>query len=53
MPQLIHARRYDEAVALLADTYFPAALAVGETVILLHPPLRVVGVSIWVKRGCQ
>ena len=28
-------------------------LAVGETVILLHPPLPVVGVSIRMERGCQ
>ena len=28
-------------------------LAVGETVILLHPPLPLVGVSIWMERGCQ
>ena len=28
-------------------------LAVGETVILLHPPLPSVGVSIWMERGCQ
>ena len=28
-------------------------VAVGETVILLHPPLPLVGVSIWTKRGCQ
>ena len=28
-------------------------LAVGETVILLHPLLPSVGVSIWMERGCQ
>ena len=28
-------------------------LAVGETVILLHPPLSLVGVSIVMERGCQ
>ena len=28
-------------------------LAVGETIILLHPPLPLVGVSIWMERGCQ
>ena len=27
-------------------------LAVGETVILRHPPLPLAGVSIWVERGC-
>ena len=27
--------------------------AVGETFILLHPPLPLVGVSIWTERGCQ
>ena len=27
--------------------------AVGETVILLHPPLPLVGVSMWMERGCQ
>ena len=30
-----------------------AGLAVGETVILLTPPLPVVGVSIGMERGCQ
>ena len=30
-----------------------SSLAVGETVILLHPPLHLVGVSMWMKRGCQ
>ena len=28
-------------------------LAVGETVILLHLPLPLVGVSIWMQRECQ
>ena len=28
-------------------------VAVGETVILLHPLLPLVGVSIWMERGCQ
>ena len=28
-------------------------LAIGETVILLHPPLPLVGVSTWMERGCQ
>ena len=28
-------------------------VAVGETVILLHPTLPSVGVSIWMERGCQ
>ena len=28
-------------------------LAVGETVILLHPPLPLLGVSIGMERGCQ
>ena len=28
-------------------------LAVGETVILLHPPLTLAGVSIGMERGCQ
>ena len=27
--------------------------AVGETVILLHPPLSLLGVSTWVERGGQ
>ena len=42
-----------------ADSHRPAAqatptrLAVGEIVILLHPPLPLVGVSIWTERGCQ
>ena len=30
-----------------------ASLAVGETVTLLHPPLRLVGVSTWMWRGRQ
>ena len=32
---------------------WPARLAVGETVILLHPPLRLAGVSTGMERGCQ
>ena len=28
-------------------------VAVGETVILLHPPLPLVGVSIGMEGGCQ
>ena len=31
----------------------PLRLAVGETVILLQPPLPLVGVSIRMERGCQ
>ena len=31
----------------------PAGLAVGETFILLHPPLPLVGVSIETLRECQ
>ena len=30
-----------------------ARVAVGETVILLHPLLPLVGFSIWMERGCQ
>ena len=30
-----------------------AGLAIGETFILLHPPLPLVGVFIWMERGCQ
>ena len=30
-----------------------AGVAVGETVILMHPPLPLIGVSIWMQRGCQ
>ena len=30
-----------------------AWLAVGETVILMHPPLPLLGVAIGIKRGCQ
>ena len=30
-----------------------APIAIGETVILLHPPLPLIGVSIWMERGCQ
>ena len=31
----------------------PRSLAVGETVILLHPPLSSAGVSIGTERECQ
>ena len=31
----------------------PAGLAIGEIVILLHPPLPLAGVSIRMERGCQ
>ena len=31
----------------------PDRLAVGETVVVLHPPLPLVGVSIMMKRRCQ
>ena len=34
-------------------TAVPSAVAVGETVILLHPPLSLVGVLIGIKRGCH
>ena len=30
-----------------------AGTAVGEAVVLLHPPLPSVGVSVWMERGCQ
>ena len=30
-----------------------ARMAVCETVILLHPPLPLVGISIGMERGCQ
>ena len=30
-----------------------ATVAIGETAILLHPPLPLVGVSIGMERGCQ
>ena len=30
-----------------------AMTAVGETVILLHPPLPLVGISTGINRGCQ
>ena len=36
-----------------AATEWSRCLAVGETVILLTLPLPLVGVSIWMKRGCQ
>ena len=38
---------------VLKEFVAAAKLAVGETVILLHPPLSLVGVSIWMERGCQ
>ena len=39
---------------LLLDVIdLPAELAVDETVILLHPPLSLVGVLIVMERGCQ
>ena len=41
----------DRVLALVAG--LGACLAVGETVILLHPVLPLVGVSIGMKRGCQ
>ena len=31
----------------------PAYEAIGETVILLHTPLPLSGVSVWMERGCQ
>ena len=41
------------AAASAASTQLAATLAVGETVTLLHTPLILVGVSIWMERGCQ
>ena len=35
------------------DEFVAASVAVGETVILLHPPLPSVGVSIWMERERQ
>ena len=40
----------DAAQAYLAETWTEAALAAGDTVILLHPPPTLVGVSIWMER---
>ena len=37
------------AMATLCEEH----VAIGETVILLHLPLHLVGVSIGIKRGCQ
>ena len=37
----------------IAGPGIAAGLAVGETVILLHPPLPLVGVSIGMERGCH
>ena len=37
----------------LLEQIFEAMPAVGETVILLHPPLSSLGVSIGINRGCQ
>ena len=45
-----------DAVAILQvglRTFCAAVIAVGETVILLHPPLPLVGVSIAMERECQ
>ena len=39
--------------AVRAESSRPAGLAVGETVILLHPPLPFVGVSIVIEKECQ
>ena len=36
-----------------ADVLLLANLAVGETSILLNPPLPLAGVSTWMERGCQ
>ena len=33
------------------STHLVQRLAVGETIILLHPPLPLVGVSIWMEMG--
>ena len=38
---------------LLKKATTPAAIAVDETVILLHPPLPLVGASIVMERQCQ
>ena len=43
----------DASAALGRDPALRAELAVGETVILLHPPLTLVGVSIAMERGRQ
>ena len=47
-------RRVDAALETLAQAEWGmAAVAVGETVIVLHPPLPFAGVSIGIKRGCH
>ena len=38
--------------ALAADSNRLSRVAVGETVILMHPPLPLGGVLIGLKRGC-
>ena len=40
-------------VLCLATAIMSLQLAAGETVILLHPPLPLLDVSIGMKRGCQ
>ena len=35
------------------DEFVAASVAIGETIILLHPPLPSVGVSIWMERERQ
>ena len=39
--------------AIIAFSVLQDAEFKGETIIILHPPLPLVGVSIWMERGCQ
>ena len=50
----MHAEEVVEASKWLKEQdILTTVLAVDETVILLQPPLPLVGVSIWMERGCQ
>ena len=50
---LVHAALAHHALVPLAVVESHQRLAVGETVILLHPPLPSVGISIETMRECQ
>ena len=49
-PTILGDKRFALAIS---EPYAGRLAAVGETVILLHPPLPSVGVSIRINRGCH
>ena len=51
--QVLELDIHDDYKTTDCKEFLRVMLAVGETFILLHPPLPLVGVSMWVKRGCQ